>query len=149
MQIRNKRDFLGGLLLIGFGLAALLIARDYRMGTSFRMGPGYFPVVLAGLLITIGIIIAISSLKASELNAPQLAWRPLLVVTGAVVLFGLLINSTGLLLTTVLLIAASRLSRAGYPWIETAVLAALLSLLCALVFSFALKIQMPLLPTWI
>jgi len=31
MQIRDKRNFLAGLLLVGFGLGALLIARTYKM----------------------------------------------------------------------------------------------------------------------
>ena len=146
--MRDKREFLSGLLLVGFGLAALLIARNYRMGTAFRMGPGYFPVVLAILLIVIGIIVATSAFRSGEVKLPQLAWRPLFVVTGSVVLFGLIINGTGLLLTTLALVVASRLARPGYPWLETAVLSVALTALCTVVFHFGLRIQMPLLPTW-
>jgi len=58
VEIRNKRDFLSGLMLVGLGVGALLVARNYRMGTAFRMGPGYFPVVLSFLLIGIGFIVA-------------------------------------------------------------------------------------------
>jgi hypothetical protein len=33
--------------------------------------------------------------------------------------------------------------------VETAILSAVLAAICAAVFSFGLKIQMPLLPTWL
>lgn len=41
--IRSPRDFWAGVLYAGFGAAAVLIARDYGLGSSSRMGPGYFP----------------------------------------------------------------------------------------------------------
>lgn len=148
IRIGNKRDLFSGLMLVGFGLAALLIARSYRMGTLFRMGPGYFPIVLAILLILIGIIVSGLALRSDELTSPKLALRPLLIVTGATVLFGVFINGAGMVLTTLGLVVASRFARPGYPWLETAILAAGLSALCAAVFYFGIRIQMPLLPTW-
>jgi len=148
VRIGNKRDFFSGLMLVGFGLAALLIARNYRMGTALRMGPGYFPIVLAILLIVIGIIIAGLALRSDEVTSPKLALRPLLIVTGATVLFGVFINGAGMVLTTLGLVVASRLARPGYPWLETVILAVGLSALCVAIFYFGVRIQMPLLPTW-
>jgi hypothetical protein len=148
VQIGNKRDFLSGLMLVGFGSAALFVARNYRVGTAFRMGPGYFPIVLSILLIVIGIIVAGLSLRSDEVTSPKLALRPLLIVTGATVLFGVFIDGAGMVLTTLGLVVASRLARPGYPWLETAILAVGLSALCVAVFYFGIRIQMPLLPTW-
>ena len=149
MRIQDKKEFLAGLTLVAFGLAAMLIARNYRMGTAFRMGPGYFPVMLSFLLMWIGILVAGLALRSSNTTLPRLAWRPTLIVTVAIVLFGLLINGAGLLLTTMILVVGSRLARPGYPWAETAILSAVLAAICAAVFSLALRIQMPLLPTWL
>jgi len=148
VRIRDKREFVSGLMLVGFGLGALLIARSYKMGTAFRMGPGYFPILLAILLIAIGIIVASLALKSSKVTQPKLAWRPLLIVTAAVMLFGLIINGAGLVLSTFAMVVVSRLARWGYPWVETAILGVALTVLCAAVFYFGLRIQMPLLPTW-
>ena len=150
MRIGNKRDFLAGLLLVGFGLAALLIARNYRMGTAFRMGPGYFPVDLAILLIVIGIIVAGIALRSGkEVAMPQVGlaaalhrFRPQLCSLGCSSM------APALLVMTFALVVVSRLARPGYPWVETVVLGVALSVLCAAVFYFGLKIQMPLLPTW-
>lgn len=148
MQISDKRNFLAGLLLVGFGLGALLIARTYRMGTAFRMGSGYFPVMLSSLLIVIGMIVAALAFRTGEVKLPKVAWRPLIMVSAAVALFGLTIKGTGLLLATFAMVIVSRLARPGYSWIETVVLGVALSVLCTAVFYFGLRIQMPLLPTW-
>jgi len=148
MIVRDKRDFLGGLVLIFFGSGALFIARDYRMGTTFRMGPGYFPVVLASLLIVIGIIVALKSIRAAEMQMPRIAWRPLILVSAAAVAFGLIINGAGLVLSTFFMTLVSRTARPGYPWGETFILGAALAVICAGIFYFGLHIQMPLLPTW-
>ena len=148
MQIRDKRNFLAGLLLVGFGLGALLIARTYKMGTAFRMGSGYFPAMLASLLILIGVIVAALALRSGEVKLPKVAWRPLIMISVAVALFGLILKGAGLLLATFAMVIVSRLARPGYPWIETVVLSVALSVLYATIFYFALKIQMPLLPAW-
>ena len=144
----NKQEFLSGLTLIGFGIAGLVVARNYPMGTAFRMGPGYFPMVLSGLLIAIGLVVAIGALRSGQGAMSGIAWRPLIVVTAATVLFGLLIDKAGLLLATLIMALASRLVRPGYPWGETILLAVGLAAICSAVFYFGLKVQMPLLPTW-
>jgi len=148
VQIRDKRNFLAGLLLIGFGLGALLIARTYKMGTAFRMGPGYFPSMLASLLIVIGMIVSYLAFRSGEAKLPKVAWRPLFMVSAAVALFGLMINGAGLLLGTFVMVVVSRLARPGYPWIETVILGVALSVLSGVLFYYGLSIQMPLLPTW-
>src|SRR5512139_1612620 len=136
MQIRDKRNFLAGLLLVGFGLGALLIARTYKMGTAFRMGSGYFPVMLASLLIVIGMIVACLAFRSGEVKLPKVAWRPLIMVSAAVALFGLILKGAGLLLATFAMVVVSRLARPGYPWIETVVLGVALSVLFAAIFYF-------------
>jgi len=148
VQIRDKTNFLAGLLLVGFGSGALLIARTYTMGTAFRMGSGYFPAMLASLLILIGVIVAATALRSGEVKLPKVAWRPLIMISVAVALFGLILKGAGLLLATFAMVIVSRLARPGYPWIETVVLSVALSVLYATIFYFALKIQMPLLPAW-
>lgn len=58
MQIKNEKDFWAGLMFMGFGLAAVIIASlNYQMGTAVRMGPAYFPTVLGGLLAVLGFIV--------------------------------------------------------------------------------------------
>lgn len=148
MLIKDRRDFFSGLVLLFFGLGALIIASGYRFGTAFRMGPGYFPIVLASLLVVIGIVVTLKSTKASVMEMPRIAWRPLIIVSAAVLIFGLIINGAGLALSTFAMTIASRVARPGYPWGETFLLGIALAVLCAGIFYFGLHIQMPLFPTW-
>ena len=54
-ELRNNKDIWAGLLLIAIGMGATAIARNYPFGNALRMGPGYFPVVLGGLLVVFGL----------------------------------------------------------------------------------------------
>ena len=49
------------LMLIAIGAAAVMIARDYPFGTALRMGPGYFPTVLGGILVAVRPRISLAS----------------------------------------------------------------------------------------
>ncbi len=64
MQIKNGKDFWAGIMYIGFGLAFVLVARNYSMGSALRMGPAYFPTWLGGLLTLLGVIIVARSFKS-------------------------------------------------------------------------------------
>ena len=94
--IRSPKDFWAGLLYAGFGAAAVLIARDYGMGSSSRMGPAYFPTVLGSLLLLIGLASLIRSFFAKGEPIGAIAWKGMFLVTLATVLFGVLLRPAGL-----------------------------------------------------
>lgn len=50
----GTRDVAGGLLIAGLGLLAGTIGSRYEFGTLDRIGPGFFPAVLAVMLIGLG-----------------------------------------------------------------------------------------------
>ena len=66
LEIRNNRDVWAGVMLIVTGAAAVIIARDYAFGTALRMGPGYFPSVLGGLLVLFGLYLVAQGLRSNE-----------------------------------------------------------------------------------
>ena len=49
-----SKDFLSGLLFIGFGLLALYFGQKLALGTPVRMGPGYVPRMLSLVLLGLG-----------------------------------------------------------------------------------------------
>ena len=144
-RIRNPRDFFGGLLLLAFGAAAIVIALGYPTGTAARMGPGYFPKALGGLLILIGLTLVVTSLRFDGPAFPRWPWRPTVVVLGAVVLFGLVVQQLGLALSTVLLMFLASSASQEFRWREALIAAILLAVLAVGVFVVGLKVQ---LPTW-
>ena len=104
INIRDERDFFAGLIFVGFGLAAFLLARDYPMGTTVRMGPGYFPSLLGLLLTFAGAVLIGRSLVLQGPKVSRLALLPLVCVLGAVLAFGVLLERLGLVAATVALI---------------------------------------------
>ena len=49
-----SKDFLSGLMFIGFGLIALYFGQKLALGTPVRMGPGYVPRMLSLILSGVG-----------------------------------------------------------------------------------------------
>ena len=54
VALHENRGVMSGVMFVGIGAIALTIARNYPMGSALRMGPGYFPNVLGGILILFG-----------------------------------------------------------------------------------------------
>ena len=66
IPLYDNKNFMSGLLFIGVGALGIYMAQDYPMGTALRMGPGYFPIVLSGMLILFGIYCLIQGLLKPE-----------------------------------------------------------------------------------
>lgn len=98
--IRNPKDVITGLLLIAVAGMFALLTLDLPMGTAIRMGPGYFPLVLAGILGLLGLVVLVTGLRVPDEGVPLslagVPWRALAAVTLAVVVFGLGIRTLGL-----------------------------------------------------
>ena len=62
VRIKAPKDFWAGLMFIGIGGFFMIWAlTHYQMGTAVRMGPAYFPTVLGGLLVLLGVLVFIES----------------------------------------------------------------------------------------
>ena len=82
LEFRNNKDVWAGAMLIATGTVAMVMARDYAFGTTLRMGPGYFPTVLGGLLILFGLYLVAMGLRRNEKIVGSWSLRAL-VVPGA------------------------------------------------------------------
>lgn len=143
--IRAPKDFWTGLIYIATGLAALWIGADYKMGTAGRMGPGYFPKVLACILIALGVISLARSFVTKGDPIGGVAWKPLVLVLLGCALFGLLLQPLGLIvaLSTLCLVSAAASRSFAFDYMATAGLIVLVAF-CALVFVKGLGVPMPL-----
>jgi hypothetical protein len=146
VQIRNPKDFGAGIMFIAFGVIALLIARDYSLGTASRMGPGYFPRGLSFIMLGIGAILVLRALK---LQGPPIivgALKPLVIVILSVVVFGLAAPTLGMIVATVALVLVSSVASDEFRWKEAIVASIVLALFVVAAFGYGLKLQLPLLP---
>ena len=145
-MVANSRDLLAGLFFMAVGAIVMAFARDYGLGSLAHVGPGFFPMVLAIAMMLLGAAIAILSLRDRRTHRIALSWRPLVVVTAAVFLFAFGLETLGLFLSVAVLVAVSRLARAGETWMETAALALASAAVAAFLFGYALGLPVPLWP---
>jgi hypothetical protein len=147
--IKNPKDFWTGIIYVLFGGLAFWIARDYGFGTASRMGPGYFPTVLSGLLVLFGVIALVRSFIVPGEPIGGFAWKSAVLIIGSTVLFGFLIIRAGLViaLLALVLMSAAASTHFKFDWKAVAGLVGLV-VFCSLVFVKGLGVPMPLLGTW-
>lgn len=146
--IRSPKDFWPGVIFILFGLAAVLIGRDYAMGTAGRMGPAYFPTILGAILVVIGAVSVIRGMmRQGEALGSFAIKAACLVVTGSA-LFGLLVRNAGLPIAIIVLVMLSSLASIKFRALPYLALAVGIATFCVLVFVKALGLPMPILGPW-
>jgi uncharacterized membrane protein len=139
LEFSNSKDFWAGMMFIGIGVMAVFIARAYSFGATLRMGPGYFPSVLGGILILFGIFIMAKGLRgSSEKISGNWSPRALIVLPLSVVLFGVLMKYLGFIPALVVLIFGSAAAGKEFKFFEVVILTALLTLLSVAVFIWGL-----------
>jgi hypothetical protein len=131
-------------------VAAVWIGRDYPFGTGARMGPGYFPSVLGGLLVLFGLAAVVRSFLQPGESIGAVAWKPLFLVVAATVAFAFLLPRIGLPVSLVILVlvSAAASERFRFDWRPALGLVALVAF-CTLVFVTALGVPLPLFGTWL
>jgi Tripartite tricarboxylate transporter TctB family len=144
LDFRHNQDFWAGVMLIATGLAAVVIARDYAFGTALRMGPGYFPSVLGGLLVLAGLYLVIKGLRGGEKIAGTWSVRALIVLPLSLVLFGLLMEYAGFVPALAVLIFGSAAAGTEFKFGEVALLTVFLTVMCVLVFVWGIGLPYPL-----
>ena len=95
MKGQQDKDVYAGALLALVGSAFAWGATSYTSGTSARMGPGYFPLMLGVLQAVLGLVIALRGLRRNpeqrQFVGPW-AWKPLFFIVAGNLLFGVLLG---------------------------------------------------------
>jgi hypothetical protein len=150
-SIRNQKDVAAGLLYVAFGAAFSLGALNYKLGDPARMGPGWFPFAIGILLVLVGLLTAASGVRAAaaveKVRHPQfgaIAW-----IIGAVVMFGLLLQPLGLVVSLLVLVVVSSLASHEFTWKSALATAVALILFSSAVFIWGIKLQIPLWPAFL
>lgn len=158
--MKNPKDFYAGLLFTLTGSAFGWAATGYSLGHSGRMGPGFFPLLLGSLLALLGGVMMFKALALptgrTEKIGP-LAWKPLLFIIAANLVFGLALGGLpalglpplGLMVGVYLLTWVASLAGDRFNLKETVVLATLLAALSYVAFVRVLKLPFPVWPVFL
>lgn len=143
-ELRHNKDFIAGLLFLALGVLTVFFARNYAMGSAERMGPGYFPTVLGGLLCLFGLYIMIRGIRSGAPVQGEWGWRPLGLITLSIVVFGFTMEKLGLVPALMVLFFVAALAGHEFRFREVLLLSLLMSAFAAAVFVYGLKLPYPL-----
>lgn len=84
-----------GAIFICVGAFFALQSYGLELGTAFRMGPGYFPLVLSIILIALGAVILLRAGKVTNEALGAIAWRGIFLILPAPIFFGFTVRGLG------------------------------------------------------
>lgn len=151
MQLRNHRDLWAGVMFAAVGLLFVFLSQQYTVGTAAKMGPGYFPTVLGGLLTLLGLIIGAGAFarSAPELRVTQVGWRELILVLAAVAAFAWCLPRLGMVISLTLLILVSAIASHEFRLRDTLISVVVLVVMSYFVFVKGLELQFPVWPKFL
>ncbi|WP_225028224.1 tripartite tricarboxylate transporter TctB family protein [Xinfangfangia pollutisoli] len=144
--LRMNSDIAAGLLFaaLGAGFCGQALF-GLRLGTPFRMGPGYFPAVIGGLLCLLGLAIALAGTRvARPESSPPLPWKAIVLIPTGLLLFGLVMRPLGLIAALFLLSLLAGFATGQMRASRIVLLAIVMTAACVAIFSFGLGIGLPL-----
>lgn len=160
MKIKSEKDFFAGLMFAVVGIAFAIGATNYNIGTSARMGPGYFPLMLGVILAILGCMVmfkgVVSKIEGGD-KLGSMAWKPLIFIIGSNVLFGILLGGLpkiglppmGLIAAIYGLTIVSSFAGDRFKLKEVLILATILAIISYLAFIELLSLQFPVWPAFI
>ena len=165
MKIKSQQDWWAGLMFIAFGVFFIVFAlgtpevldkmigtrliAGYQMGSSVRMGPAYFPVVLGGLMVFLGLLVLLDSILEEGPEVPKFHFRPLIWIGLSSLAFAYLLKPLGLVLASTALVFVSAYGGHEFKWKEVAIMSVVLVIFSVLVFVKALALPFPICPDFI
>jgi hypothetical protein len=151
MRIRNHRDFWSGVLFIVTGVLFMVLSRQYQLGTAAKMGPGYFPTILGGIMAALGLLIMIPSFssRGPEVKVARIDVKTILLVLVAVAVYALTLPTLGFIVSLFLLILISSFASHEFSIKATLVSSVVLLVFSYVVFVKGLELQFPFMPVFL
>ncbi|MCA3177293.1 MAG: tripartite tricarboxylate transporter TctB family protein [bacterium] len=151
MRIRNHRDFWSGVLFIATGVIFMVLSRQYNLGTAAKMGPGYFPTILGGLMAALGVLIMLPafSSRGPQVRVDKMDIKSIVLILVAVAVYAATLPKLGFIVALFLLIMISSLASHEFKLTTSLISSVVLLVFSWLVFVKGLELQFPFLPTFL
>jgi hypothetical protein len=145
----NSKDLSAGLLFMAIAGLFALGTLELDLGTALRLGPGAFPLLLAGALALLGAIIVAQAFRHPVAHVMTLPWRGIMLIVLAPVLFGLTVRGLGLVASIALVVVVSAFASHRMSLKLAIILTAALTVFCVLVFKIGLGLPIRLVGPWL
>ncbi|MBO0132247.1 tripartite tricarboxylate transporter TctB family protein [Agrobacterium burrii] len=147
----KKKEALSSLvvLLIG-GTFAASSAFTLDLGTTLKMGPGFFPLVLSCILLAIGGVLLFTSLEGDEkLGIHTVSARSIIAIITAPILFGLVVRGAGFVPAVAATTLSASMASAGLSFLKSAAITVGMTAFCVAVFVYGLGLPVRLIGPWL
>ena len=147
----NLKDMCAGVLFILCALAFGGMAwMDLDMGSLLRMGPGYFPLLLSGVLFLFGaIIVFMAFFNESATEFGPVPLRGMVLILSAPIVFALTVRGLGFIPAIVLLASLASLASRQMTMLQRLLLVAGVTVFCYIVFYVGLGLPVRPIGTWL
>lgn len=152
MKIKSEKDFWSGLMFVVVGIAFAVGATSYSFGSSARPGPGYFPFGLGVLMAILGGMVLFKALTLEVEGGDKVgswAWKPLIMITATVAIFGWTLPHLGMVVALPILVVVAALAGDEFHWKDALINAVVLTVGSWVIFIYGLKLTIPLWPSFI
>lgn len=139
-RIRNPQDFYGGLALAAVALFAFWAGSDLPGMHGISFGPGTAPRLFSGLLLALGLIIALMGYFTDGPPLERYGVRGPVMVAVSILAFGAMIRPLGLVLTSFLTFMIAATASKETRWLESTIVAIALTAFCTFLFPYVLKL---------
>lgn len=144
-RVKSPKNLWAGVFFIATAAILLWVSRDYDIGTAMAMELGYMPRLLCWILAGLGLIVFAQGFTVRGDPVPQWPWRPMLMVTAAMLPFAFAIGPLGFVVACILVVIFGAFAGEDIRFKELAVTAVLMAAMSVLIFIHLLGLPMD---TW-
>jgi hypothetical protein len=145
----DKTNAACGAFFIACGVLFGAQALSVELGTWLRIGPGGLPTALSLLLILLGAIILLSALRTEGEPVGAIAWRGIVFIILAPIIFGLTVRGLGFIGAVFITALFASFASFRMTPLRAIVLSVLLTAFSTAVFSYGLSLPFERIGPWL
>ncbi|MDF2797316.1 MAG: hypothetical protein K0R85_60 [Devosia sp.] len=145
LTIPVNKDVVAGAIFLTFAIGFGLVSTAYPLGSGAQMGPGYYPLMLSGVLALLGAAIALAGRRKPAQQMIVVRPLALLSVLASPLLFALTLRPLGFISAVILTSLLATMAAPKMSWTARLLTALGLAIGCTTIFIWGLGIPLPLL----
>lgn len=147
VPLRSAQDYAAGVFIITIALVGVVGSLSLNFRTTTGVGPGMMPTSTGLILIALGLILMINGVISRGPHLERWSIRGIVFVLGSALMFAWTIRPMGLVVAGPLAVIISAFADRDTKWIEVIIFALIMTFACVALFSWGLKLPIPIWPT--
>jgi putative tricarboxylic transport membrane protein len=147
IPFKGLQDYAGGMFLIVIAVVGIAGTLNLNFKTTTGVGPGMMPRATGLIIVAFGLIMVINGLFSKGEGLTRWSIRSIIFVLGSALVFGWTIRPLGLIIAGPLAVIISAFADRDTKWLEVIIFAFVMTAACIALFSYGLKLPIPIWPT--